>query len=95
MVAARAWTCWVKAAESGLDSIWIWRIDGNYVFEYESENSFPTDGAKLMEHKFVSKSEQMESLVECEGLLDEGHRCGACHEVSDAKVRIIIKYSSE
>ena len=48
-----------------------------------------------MEHKFVSKSEQMESLVECEGLLDEGHRCGACHKVSDAKVRITIKHSKE
>ena len=49
----------------------------------------------LMEHKSVSKSEQMESPVEREGLLDEGHRCGACHKVSDAKVRIIIKYNQE
>ena len=48
-----------------------------------------------MEHKSVSKSEQMESPVECEGLLDEGHRCGACQKVSDAKVRIIIKYSKK
>ena len=47
-----------------------------------------------MEHKSVSKSEQMESPVEREGLLDR-HRCGACHKVSDAKVRIIIKYSKE
>ena len=37
----------------------------------------------------------MESLVECEGWLDEGHRCGACHKVSDAKVRITIKHSKE
>ena len=49
----------------------------------------------IMEHKFVSKSGQMESPVECEGLLDEGHRCGACHKVSDAKVRITIKHSKE
>ena len=48
-----------------------------------------------MEHKLVSKSGQMESLAMCEGLLDEGHRCGACHNVSDAKVRIIIKQSKE
>ena len=48
-----------------------------------------------MEHKSVSKSEQMKSPVECEGLLDEGHRCGACHRVSDAKVRIVIKYSKK
>ena len=48
-----------------------------------------------MEHKFVSKSGQMESPVVYEGLLDEGHRCGACHKVSDAKVRIIIKQSKE
>ena len=48
-----------------------------------------------MEHKSVSKSEQMESLVECEGWLDEGHRCGACHKVSVAKVRITIKHNKE
>ena len=78
-----------------MDSIWIWRIDGSYVFECESEKSLPTDGAKLMEHEFVSKSGQMESPVECEGLLDEGHRCGACHKVSDAKVRITIKHNKE
>ena len=48
-----------------------------------------------MEHKSVSKSEQMESPVEREGLLDEGNRCGACHKVSNAKVRIKIKYSKE
>ena len=48
-----------------------------------------------MEHKFVSKSGQMESPAVYEGLLDEGHRCGACHKVSDAKVRIIIKQSKE
>ena len=48
-----------------------------------------------MEHKSVSKSEQMESLVECEGLLSEGHRCGACHKVSDAKVRIMDKHNKE
>ena len=57
--------------------------------------SFPTDGAKLMKHKLVSKSGQMESLVMCEGMLDEGHRCGACHKVSDAKVRIMIKQDKE
>ena len=48
-----------------------------------------------MEHKFVNKSGQMESPMVYEGLLDEGHRCGACHNVSDAKVRIIIKQSKE
>ena len=42
-----------------------------------------------MKHKLVSKSGQMESLVVCEGMLDEGHRCGACHNVSDTKVRMI------
>ena len=65
------------------------------MFNYESENSFPTDGAKLMKHKLISKRGQMESLVVCEGMLDEGHRCGACHNVSDAKVRIMIKQSKE
>ena len=48
-----------------------------------------------MEHKFVSKSEQMESPIECEDLLDEGHWCGACHKASDAKVRITIKHNKE
>ena len=37
----------------------------------------------------------MESLMVCEGMLDEGHRCGACHNASDAKVRIMIKQSKE
>ena len=64
-------------------------------FSNANLKTLPTNGAKLMEHKFVSKSEQMESLVKCEGLLDEGHRCGACHKVSDAKVRITIKHSKE
>ena len=49
----------------------------------------------LMEHKLVSKSGQMKSLVVCEDMLDEGHRCGVCHNVSDAKVRIMIKQSKE
>ena len=48
-----------------------------------------------MEHKLVSKSGRMESLMVCEGMLDEGHRCGACHNVSDAKVRIMTKQSKE
>ena len=48
-----------------------------------------------MKHKLVSKSGQMESFVVCEGMLDEGHRCGACHNVSDAKVRIMTKQSKE
>ena len=48
-----------------------------------------------MEHKFVSKSGQMESPVECEGLLNEGHWCGVCHRISDAKVRIMDKHNKE
>ena len=43
----------------------------------------------LMKHELVSKSGQMESLVVCEGILYKGHRCGACHNASDAKVRIM------
>ena len=57
--------------------------------------SFPTDGTKLMKHELVSKSGQMESLVVCEGMLYKGHRCGACHNVSDAKVRIMTKQDKE
>ena len=57
--------------------------------------SFPTDGTKLMKHELVSKSGQMESLVVCEGMLYKGHRCGDCHNVSDAKVRIMIKQDRE
>ena len=49
----------------------------------------------MMEQKFVSKSGQMESPVEYEGPLDEGHRCGACHNVSDAKVRMMDKHNKE
>ena len=55
-VATRAWTCRLKAAKS-----WFWlhlniEVDGNYVFESEHENVVPTDGAKLMKCKFVSRS---------------------------------------
>ena len=42
-----------------------------------------------MKHKIVSKSEQMEPFVVRESMLNDGHRCGACHNVSDAKVRMI------
>ena len=43
----------------------------------------------LMMHKIVSNSERMESFVVREYMLNDGHRCGACHNVSDAKVRMI------
>ena len=64
-------------------------VDGNYVFKYESENVVPKDSAKLMKREFVSRNRQMEptsGLREC--ILKDGHRCGAYHNVSDAKVRI-------
>ena len=64
-------------------------VDGNYVFKYESKNVVPTDGAKLMKCEFVSRNRQMDptfSLREC--ILKNGHQCGACHNVSDAKIRI-------
>ena len=43
----------------------------------------------MMKREFVSQNRQMEptsGLREC--ILKDGHRCGACHNVSDAKVRI-------
>ena len=43
-----------------------------------------------MMHKIVSNSERMESFVVWENMLNDGHRCGACHNVSDAKVRMKI-----
>ena len=46
-----------------------------------------------MMHRIVSNSERMESFVVQENMLNDGHWCGACHNVSDAKVRIIIKQS--
>ena len=49
--------------------------------------SFPTDDAKLMKRKFVSQSGQMEPISSlCECIIKDGHQCGACHNVSDAKV---------
>ena len=48
-----------------------------------------------MKHKLVSKSGQMESFVVWEGMLDEGHQCGACHNVSNAKVRMMTKQDKE
>ena len=58
-------------------------------FSDMNQFSFPTDSAKLMMHEIVSKSEQMEPFVVRESMLNDGHRCGACHNVSDAKVRMI------
>jgi len=43
-----------------------------------------------MMHRIVSNSERMESFVVRENMLNDDHRCGACHNVSDAKVRKII-----
>ena len=65
------------------------RVNGSYVLKCESENIVLTDGAKLMMHKIVSNSERMESFVVRENMLNDGHWCGACHNVSDAKVRMI------
>ena len=49
----------------------------------------------VMKHELVNKSGQMESLVACVGMLYKGHRCGACHNASDAKVRIMTKQDKE
>ena len=41
----------------------------------------------LMKCEFVSQSGHMEPISSlCECILKNGHRCGACHNVSDAKV---------
>ena len=43
-----------------------------------------------MMHKIVSKSEQMEPFVVRESMLNDGHRCGACHrrrQTDDAQDR--------
>ena len=40
-------------------------------------------------HGIVSNSERMESFVVQEIVLNDDHRCGACHNVSDAIVRMI------
>ena len=43
--------------------------------------------AKLMKHEFVGQSELIEPISNfCECILKDGHRGGACHNVSDAKV---------
>ena len=44
-----------------------------------------------MKHKIVSKSGLMEPFVVRESVPNDGHRCGACHNVSDAKVRMMNK----
>ena len=53
-MAVRAWTCWTRVAKSWLDSIWMWKLIGNYAFDPKYENVAPTDGAKLMKRGFVS-----------------------------------------
>ena len=49
--------------------------------------SFPTDGAKLMKCELVSRNGQMELPVSTNVSFKKGHRCGAYHNASDAKVR--------
>ena len=50
--------------------------------------SFPIDGAKLMKREFVSRDGPMEpASCQRECILYDDHRCGACHNASDAKVR--------
>ena len=65
-------------------------VDGNYVSKYDSENVVvPHRRVKLMKREFVSQNKQMEptfSPREC--ILKDGHQCGACHNVSDTKVRV-------
>ena len=55
--------------------------------------SIPTDGAKLMKCKLVSRSRQMELPVSAWVSSIRGHRCGACHNASDAKVRTIKQFT--
>ena len=49
--------------------------------------SLPTDGAKLMKCKLVSRNGQMELPVSTNVSFRKSHRCGVCHNVSNAKVR--------
>ena len=46
---------------------------------------FPTDGTKLMKCKFVSRSEHVQMEPDNP---QNGHRYGAYHNTSDAKVNI-------
>ena len=95
-VAARAWICWANAVESWLDSIWMLQLIKNYVFESEYGNVSPhrrrqTDEAWLHQSNwtcpngskflpgYLCKWEDYSFLG--------GHRCGACHNVSDAQVK--------
>ena len=59
--------------------------------------SVPTDGAKLMKRNFVSRVmwTQGDPVSDSDTYMIKGtssgvkdHRCGACHNTSDAKVRI-------
>ena len=58
--------------------------------------SVPTDGAKLMKYNFVSQvmRTQMDPdsgsdtcMIKGTSPIDNDHRCGACHNTSDAKVK--------
>ena len=55
--------------------------------------SFPTDGAKLKKYKLVSRNRQMELPVSTCVSSKRGHRCGAYHNVSDAKVKTIKQFT--
>ena len=59
--------------------------------------SVPTDGAKLMKCNFVSQvmrtqmdpeSDSDTCIIKGTSSVRDDYRCGACHNTSDAKVRI-------
>ena len=72
------------------------KLIGNYAFEPKYRDVIPTDSAKLMKCKssaFVGVSRWSWILVDVpinkeRWLPQGGHQCGACHNVSDAKVSI-------
>ena len=47
----------------------------------------------MMKCKLVSRSRQMELPVSTNVSSKRGHRCGACHNASNAKVRTIKQFA--
>ena len=80
-VATRAWTYWARAIESWLDSIWMWKLIGNYAFNPEYENVVLIDGAKLTKRGFIS-------WVECIQM-DPNSRLDTCVNESIAPSKVV------
>ena len=95
-MAASDWTCTASAVGSWLvvDSIWNVELDGIVLYDYASKSNRPhrwrqTDDARIVNQMRSSRMESSPNILILKNKIKAMmHWCGACHKVSDAKVRI-------